>query len=557
MFYIDRLKAFRSYSFVTFRADFIAGIIVALVALPLAMSFAIAIGVKPEFGLYAAIIGGLIAALFGGSEVNVTGPTGAFVAILSGVVLKFGFEGLLVAGLIAGILLCIASIAKLGTLISYIPYPVTIGFTTGIATLIFTSQIGSMLGLTGVIKHEYFHENLLEIFKNIGTFSVSAIVITLLTIALMLIIPKINRRLPAALIAVSISAFVAYVLQFNVSTIFSAFGGIPQSLPSFNFPNIGLATIIKLLPSALAIAMLGSIESLLSCVVSDGMTRKKHNSNAELMGQGIANIVVPFFGGIPVTGAIARTAVNAKSGAQTRLASVFHAFILLAIMLICAPLVNFVPLAALGGVLAVVSYRMAELHHVKDLIKHADRTDVAVLVITILLTVFVNLTVSIPVGLSLASLIFMRRISELGVVPTTIDRNGTEPRFVPTNEQLTCEHLNIYTVQGPLFFGAARRFVSGLNSSTVNPAASLVLRMKHVPLIDATGLNALREILETSTYKNVYLSGVQPQVAEAMKKAGLDDLIPGYRILTNTREAINLCLKEQGLPDGCDDYKMV
>jgi len=214
-------------------------------------------------------------------------------------------------------------------------------------------------------------------------------------------------------------------------------------------------------------------------------------------------------------------------------------------------------LAALGGVLAVVSYRMAELHHVKDLLKHADRTDVAVLVITILLTVFVNLTVSIPVGLSLASLIFMRRISELGVIPTTIDRQGTEPRFIPTNEQLTCNHLNIYTVQGPLFFGAARRFISGLNNSTAAPAVSLILRMKHVPLIDATGLNALREILETTNYKNVYLSRVQHQVAEAMKKAGLDDLIPENRILNNTREAINLALKEQGLQNGCNDYKIV
>lgn len=311
------------------------------------------------------------------------------------------------------------------------------------------------------------------------------------------------------------------------------------------------------MPAAFSIAALGAIESLLSCVIADGMTRKTHSSNHELIGQGLANVITPLFGGIPVTGAIARTAVNVKSGGHTRLSSLYHAIFLLLIMMVFAPLVSFVPLATLGGILLVVSYRMAELPHVKRLIEHADRPDMAVLAITFLLTVFMDLTISIPVGISLAGLLFIKRMSELGMAPTVIDRtSGTEPKFIPSRGQLRCPHLSIYTLQGPLFFGAARRIISNLKND--NSAHSLILRLKHVSDIDITGMNALREILSRREgYREIYLTGLQSNVQQKLEKAGIVSLMGENHVFDRTKDAINQALLDQGLGHGCDDYHVL
>jgi len=295
---------------------------------------------------------------------------------------------------------------------------------------------------------------------------------------------------------------------------------------------------------------------LLSCVIADGMTRKNHNSNSELIGQGVANIVTPLFGGIPVTGAIARTAVNVKSGAQTRFAAVIHAGILLLMMLVFAPSVGAIPLAALGGILLVVSFRMAEVRHIKDLLVHADRQDMAVLVATLLLTVFTDLTISIPVGISLAALLFIKEMSEMGVSPTVIDRKENDPHFVPTSEQLQCPHVAIYTIEGPLFFGAARQLVTSLRD--VTHAKSLIIRLQHVPVIDATGVNALREIINLhSGFRTVYLTGIQKHVMDKLEKLDLVDTIGRDKIFPHTREAINKALRDQGFKKGCEEYSII
>lgn len=546
----------KNYSLGDLKSDFLAGLIVALVALPLAMSFAIAIGVRPEYGLIAAIIGGIAAAFFGGSEMNVTGPTGAFIAILGTIVVKFGYQDLLIAGFMAGIILFLAGVFRFGKLIEFIPYPVTIGFTGGIAVIIASSQLSNVLGLEGLTRYEFFHENIIEIFSNIPAANLITIGIAVFTIILMWLLPKLNGKIPAALIAVIFSAVAVELFGLKVSTIASVFGEIPNTLPPFTFPEISFHKVVDLLPAAFSIAILGAIESLLSCVVADGMTRKNHNSNSELIGQGIANVVTPFFGGIPVTGAIARTAVNVKSGAKTRFASIFHALFLLLMMIVFAPLVGKIPLAALGGILLVVSFRMAEVGHMKDLLVHADRQDKAVLLCTLLLTIFTDLTISIPVGISLSALLFIKGMSEMGVSPTVVDRKQKEPHFVPTSEQLKCPHIAIYTIEGPLFFGAARKLVTVLKD--VTHAKSLILRLQHVPVMDATGINALREIISHhSGYRDVYLTGIQKQVMDKLEALDVLDSIGRERILPRTKDAINKALRDQGLKKGCEEFSII
>lgn len=555
-YYLPRLRALKDYGFQSFKNDLIAGLIVALVALPLAMSFAISIGVNPNYGIYAAVLGGLIAALFGGSEFNVTGPTGAFVAILSGIVLQFGYEKLLVAGFLAGVILLLGGLFRFGNVIHYIPYPVVIGFTTGIGVIIFSTQLGNILGIDGLNKYEYFHQNMIEVFSHLSAIEPRAIAIALFTMIVMVVLPRFNNLIPSALIGVIASAIMAWAFGFDIQTIESVFGGVTNHLPVFHWPILSFQTVVEMLPAAFVIAMLGSIESLLSAVIADGMTRKTHDSNAELIGQGLANIVTPLFGGIPVTGAIARTAVNVKSGAATRLAAVFHSLFLLIVVLLLSDLVKYIPLAALGGVLAVVAYRMAELHSVQELLRYGDHMDSSVLVVTLLLTVFINITVSITVGLVLASLLFMKRVSQLRVIPTSVDRTSSEQRFVPSKKQLRCPHLSIYTIEGPLFFGAARTFINTITQ--IDPTEAIILRLKHVPLADATGLNALNQIITALKNKSrVYFSGVRPEVLEGLKSYRIHDTLGEKHIFKDTRSAINQALKDQGLKKGCEEYHIV
>lgn len=555
-YYFAKLKALRSYNLSLFKGDLMAGLIVSLVALPLAMSFSIAIGLKPEYGLYAAVVGGILAALFGGSEVNVTGPTGAFIAVLAGIVINFGFEKLLIAGFLAGVILLLAGLFRMGRVIEYIPYPVIIGFTAGIAIIIFTSQLGNLFGIQGMARHEFFHENIGEFLGRIGDMNLAALLVATMSVLIVVYAPKINNKIPGALAAVTVAGMAVYFFNIDTPTIKSIYGGIPRSLPSIHGFDISFGLIKELFPAAFSIAVLGAIESLLSCVVSDGMCGKKHNSDRELVGQGIANMVVPFFGGIPVTGALARTVVNVKTGANTRLAAIFHGIFILLIMLVFAPLVAYVPLAALGGILAVVSYRMAEIEHAVKLFKRSGRNDKLVFLATFLLTVFIDITVSISIGLGLAAFLFVKRMSEFGPVATKIDREGIEPSFTPSEEQLNCEHLTIYTIEGPLFFGAARRALAVM--SEVGQARALLIRLKHVPVIDYTGYNALIGIINIhKNNKMVYLSGANDYLMKRFEKFGLFEMIDRKNIFVNSRDAINQAMIDQGLPEGCEDYKVI
>ncbi|HLR59274.1 MAG TPA: SulP family inorganic anion transporter, partial [Pseudogracilibacillus sp.] len=391
--------------------DLIAGITVGVVAIPLAMAFAIASGVKPEYGIYTTIIAGLIVALFGGSRFQIAGPTGAFIPILLAIILQYGYEDLLIAGFLAGIILMIMSFFKLGSLITYIPRSVTIGFTSGIAVIIFSGQIENFLGVEGIEKKQYFHENIIEIFNNINTTNFYSILIALIGFSAIIFIPKIFPKVPVLLIALIVPTIISVIIfPGKVATIGSAFGGISSSLPSFSLPNFTFDKLLYLWQPAFVIAMLGGIESLLSAVVADGMTGKQHKSNRELFGQGLANIITPLFGGIPATGAIARTATNIKSGAVSPWSGIFQSIFVLLTLLLFAPYASHIPLASMAPILMVVAYNMSEVKSFSHIIKLRSG-DSLVLITTFLLTVFVNLTVAVPVGLLLAMISFVKRAS--------------------------------------------------------------------------------------------------------------------------------------------------
>src|SRR5699024_2412426 len=376
--------------------DLIAGITVGVVAIPLGMAFAIASGVNPEYGIYTTIIAGLIVALIGGSHFQIAGPTGAFIPILLAIVLQYGYEDLLIAGMLAGVMLVLMGIFKFGSLITYIPRPVTIGFTSGIAIIIFTGQIENFLGLENIEKKEYFHENMLEIIRHVDEINLYSILIAVLGLLIIVFLPKLFPRVPVLLVALIVSAILSFFLfTDNMTIIGTAFGGIPQSLQGFQLPTITFDKLLYLWGPAFAIAMLGGIESLLSAVVADGMTGKRHHSNKELVGQGVANIVTPFFGGIPATGAIARTATNIKSGAASPFSGIFQSAFVLLTLVLFAPLASHIPLASMAPILMVVAFNMSEYKTFGAVLK-LRTSDSLVLVTTFLLTVFVNLTVAVP-----------------------------------------------------------------------------------------------------------------------------------------------------------------
>ena len=472
---------FEGYSFNHFKKDLLSGIIVGIVAVPLAMSFAIASGVKPEYGIYTAIIAGILISLLGGSKYQIGGPTGAFVPILLGIVLVHGYEDLLLAGLMAGVMLVLMGVFKLGSLIKFIPRPVTVGFTAGIAVIIFTGQIGNFLGLTGLKQHEYFIDNIKEIAAHIGTFNVTSIFIAVLSLALILLTPKVAPKIPGALVGIIVTAVVTAIF-FNgqVATIGSTYGAIPNTLPEFQIPEITWDRMYTLLGPAFVIAMLGGIESLLSAVVADGMTNSKHNSNRELIGQGIANIVTPLFGGIPATGAIARTATNIRSGATSPMSGVIHGVFVLLTLLVLAPFAVHIPLASLAPVLMVVAWNMSERHHFAHILK-LKSGDSLVLVITFLLTVFTSLTLAVEIGLGLAIVLFAKRMSEILVVtkvlPDHSTKQGKVASHIVTNTH-DCPQVSIYTVEGPLFFGAAQTFESSILKAINDRPEVLILRIK-------------------------------------------------------------------------------
>lgn len=554
---------FEGYSFAHFKKDLLSGTIVGIIAVPLAMSFAIASGVKPEYGIYTAIIAGILISLLGGSKFQIGGPTGAFVPILLGIVLVYGYENLLIAGLMAGIMLLLMGIFKLGSLIKFIPRPVTVGFTAGIAVIIFTGQIGNFLGLTNMEQHEKFHMNVYEIASNIDTVNFYSLLVAMISFALILMAPKVLPKVPGALIGIIVSSVVTVLfLQGHVATIGSTYGAIPNTLPQFHIPEVTLERIYMLIGPAFVIAMLGGIESLLSAVVADGMTNSKHNSNRELIGQGVANIVTSFFGGIPATGAIARTATNIKSGAVSPLSGVIHGIFVLITLLLLAPLAVHIPLASLAPVLMMVAWNMSERHHFVHILK-LKSGDSLVLCITFLLTVFMSLTVAVMAGLILAVILFAKSMSDSltvsKVLPNLKNENGkVHPHIVADLHE--CPQISIYTIEGPLFFGAAEKFEQTMLKTIQENPKVFILRMRKVPYIDSTGEEYFRNILQNIKASGgiVFLTNVQPGLEQMLKRSGLYNLMEEEHFYHTTNEAISAAFQYIQLNKciGCTHYEL-
>ncbi|MBU6958243.1 STAS domain-containing protein [Pseudomonas sp. CVAP len=503
--------------------NIVSGVIVGVVALPLAMAFAIASGVKPEQGIYTAIVSGLLVSLFGGSRLQIAGPTGAFVVILSGVTAKYGVDGLQIATMMAGAILLLLGITKLGAIIKFIPDPVIVGFTAGIGVIIWVGQWKDFFGLPK-ISGEHFHERLWHLGQALPSFHVPTTLLALSSLVLVITAPKIPgiRRVPGPLIAMVVVTALQSFFQFaGVATIGSAFGGIPQGLPAVGLPAITLPQVIELIGPAFAIAMLGAIESLLSAVVADGMAGTKHDSNQELIGQGIANLVTPLFGGFAATGAIARTATNIRNGGNSPIAGFVHALTLILLILFLAPLASDIPLCALAAILFVVAYNMSELKHFQRMVKRAPKADVAILLITFSLTVFSDLAIAVNIGVILAMLQFMRRMASSVEVQQMVEKELEVELRINGHVRLPPGVL-VYTIEGPLFFGAAETFERVLAQTHTDPG-TLIIRLKRVPFMDITGLQTLLEVIEHLRKRSIVvkLCEANEKVLGKLDKAGI------------------------------------
>jgi len=541
-------KRFHQYSLSNVPKDVLSGLIVGVIAIPLGMAFAIASGVKPEYGIYTTIVAGILISLFGGSKYQIGGPTGAFIPILFGIVMTYGYENLLIAGFLAGIMLLLMGIFKMGSLIKFIPRPVTIGFTTGIAITIFTGQIASFLGLTGIKKHEEFINNLNELFIRIDTINLLSILTAVICLTTIILTPKIAPKVPGPLIGLVISTMIAtFLYPGQVATIGSAYGQIPSSLPQLKIPDLSFEMIITLLKPAFIIAMLGGIESLLSAVVADGMTNSKHNSNKELIGQGIANMVTPLFGGIPATGAIARTATNIKNGAVSPLSGIIHGIVVLLVLIFFAPFASYIPLASMSPILMVVAWNMSERKVFAHILK-TKSTDSLVLIVTFLLTVFVNLTTAVEVGLVMAAVLFTMRMSNLMTTAKALPNLEHKHAKVETqivSDSHDCPQVSIYNVDGPLFFGAAQTFETSIMNTINYRPKILLLRMSRVPFMDTTGEANLASIVSHFSKNGiVIISGINDQPKNVLISTGLYNVIGKEHFFEHTGEAIQFALSE-------------
>lgn len=537
---------YADYSLKSFQKDLLSGLIVAVIAIPLGMGFAIASGVKPEYGIYTTIIAGILISLLGGSKFQIGGPTGAFIPILFGIVISYGYEDLLLAGFLAGILLILMGVFKFGTLIKYIPRPVTIGFTTGIAVTIFVGQIANFLGLQNVKSKEFFIDNLKEIAVHLYTVNSYSILTACICMFLILFVPKVLPKVPGPLIGIVVSTIIASIFYpTEVATIGSKYGEIPNSLPQFQFPDLTWEKIIYLLKPAFVIAILGSIESLLSAVVADGMTNSKHNSNRELIGQGVANMVTPLFGGIPATGAIARTATNIKTGAVSPISGIIHGFVVLIILMLFAPYASNIPLASMAPVLMVVAWNMSERKVFYNVLK-TKTGDSLVIAVTFILTVFINLTVAVEFGLLLAVILFIKNMSYHMVTKKAIpnrSRKHAKVEAQKTTSQHGCPQISIFNIEGPLFFGAAQSFAEDIMNSIHYKPKVLLLRMNKVPFIDATGNYYLTSIVQDfSKHGIILVSGLKDEPKAFFKRTGLYDLIGEKHFFDHTGEAIDYAL---------------
>ncbi len=510
--------------------NIVSGVIVGVVALPLAMAFAIASGARPEQGIYTAIIGGALVSLFGGSRLQIAGPTGAFIAILAGVTAKYGIAGLQVATLMAGIILLLMGVARMGGVIKFIPPPVINGFTAGIGVIIFVGQWRDFLGLPKV-DGEHFHDKLWHLIEVMPQLHLATLGLAVLSLVLVLYSQRIKglSRVPGPLVAMVVATVLQSLLQMpGVATIGSAFGGIPQELPSLSMPNLSVAQVITLIGPAFTIAMLGAIESLLSAVVADGMAGTRHNSNQELIGQGIANIVAPLFGGFAATGAIARTATNIRNGGSSPLAGLVHAMTLVAVLLFLAPLASSIPLGALAAILFVVAWNMSEVKHFVHMLRKAPTADRAILVITFLLTVFADLVVAVNVGVILAILHFLHRMSEM-VETHPVDPKTLERELADYGLTRLPPGVLVYEIAGPMFFGAVENFQRALLQTHSDPKI-LILRLHRVPFMDITGIQTVEEVIANLRKRNVrvVLCEANDRVLGKLRKAGvLDALLPG------------------------------
>jgi len=475
------------------RNNVLAGLVVGIVAIPLAMAFAVASGARPEQGLYTAIVAALLTSIFGGTRVQISGPTGAFIAVLSIITAQHGIAGLQIATVMAGIILMVFGFARLGAVIKYIPNPVIVGFTAGIAVIIFVGQWKDFLGLSPAPSGVRFHEKLWALLQALPSINPATAGLGLLALAILLLGARFLKRIPAPLIALLVVTVVQALFHFKgVATIGSAFGGIPRTLPTLSIPSLDFARVLSLVGPAFTIALLGAIESLLSAVVADGMVGTRHDSNQELIGQGIANLIAPLFGGFAATGAVARTATNIRNGATSPLAGIVHSVFLIVVILVLAPLAAAIPLCCLSAVLFVVAWNMSELPHVARLLRGAPKVDVGILLLTFFLTVFVDLVVAVNVGVILAALFFMRRMADAVNVE---QQHGVIHHSASGPSETSLETgVVVYSIDGPFFFGAAEKLERTLEHIQ-RPATTLILRLGNVPFVDATGIFALEEII--------------------------------------------------------------
>jgi len=520
------------------RNNVIAGVIVAVVALPLAMAFAIASGARPEQGIYTSIVAGIFTSLFGGTRLQISGPTGAFIAVLSIITAQHGIAGLQIATLMAGVILVAFGFAGLGAVIKYIPNPVIMGFTAGIGVIIFVGQWKDFFGLTPGAAGLHFHEKLWALIQAAPSLSLATTGIALLSLAILTVGAKYLKRIPAPLVVLVVATAIQSTLHLQgVATIGSQFGGIPRSLPSFSFPMVTLTQVFSLVGPAFTIALLGAIESLLSAVVADGMAGTRHDSNQELIGQGLANLAAPLFGGFAATGAIARTATNIRSGASSPLAGIVHSAVLVLVILLLAPLASAIPLCCLAAILFVVSWNMSELPHVVRLLRTAPKGDVTVLLLTFSLTVFVDLVVAVNVGVILAALLFMRRMAD-SVNVEHQDHSARRGAGSGSAAQ-PGKGVVIYSIEGPLFFGAAEKLERTL-AHIQRPATTLILRMGNVPFLDATGIRAIEEMINDFTRHGakVLLVELKPNVRFKLERAGVLAAAGMENVLATLEEAL-------------------
>ncbi|MFK2041747.1 SulP family inorganic anion transporter [Bacteroides fragilis] len=538
----------KNYSKETFMSDLMAGIIVGIVALPLAIAFGIASGVSPEKGIITAIIAGFIISLLGGSKVQIGGPTGAFIVIIYGIIQQYGEAGLIVATLMAGILLILLGVFKLGAIIKFIPYPIIVGFTSGIAITIFTTQIADIFGLNfgGEKVPGDFIGKWMIYFRHFDTVNWWNAVVSILSIIIIAITPRFSKKIPGSLIAIIVVTIGVYVLKTyagidSIDTIGDRFT-IKSELPEAAIPTLNWEAIKDLFPVAITIAVLGAIESLLSATVADGVTGDKHDSNTELIAQGTANLITPLFGGIPATGAIARTMTNINNGGKTPVAGIIHAIVLLLILLFLMPLAQYIPMACLAGVLVIVSYNMSEWRTFKALLKN-PKSDVTVLLITFFLTIIFDLTIAIEVGLVIACILFMRRVmetTEISVIKDEIDPNDELDIAVCEEHLIIPAGVEVYEINGPYFFGIATKFEETMAQLGDRPKVRII-RMRKVPFIDSTGIHNLTSLCKMSQKEKItiVLSGVNEKVHKTLEKSGFYELLGKQNICPNINVALD------------------